>query len=94
MTEAQALESKCNPIDNLEPLALAKIPLLHVVGDADIDVPVAENTAILEDRYKTLGGYIEVIHKKGIAHNPHSLPDPTPIVDFILKHVAECHRGP
>jgi pimeloyl-ACP methyl ester carboxylesterase len=35
LTEAQALAWKGNPIDNLPPLARARIPLLHVVGDAD-----------------------------------------------------------
>lgn len=88
-TEAEALEAKTNPIDGLESLAAARIPLLHVVGDADDVVPVSENTGILEQRYRKLGGSIEVIHKPGIGHHPHSLPDPKPIVDFILKH----HRG-
>ena len=71
------------------PLAKAKIPLLHVVGDADVAVPVSENTAILEARYKKLGGKIQVIHKPGIGHHPHSLKDPKPIVDFILKHSGQ-----
>lgn len=84
MTEEQALKASCNPIDHLEPLAKAGVPLLHVVGDADDVVPVSENTAILEERYKALGGSIQVIHKPGIGHHPHSLQDPAPIVDFIL----------
>lgn len=88
MTEEEALEFRCNPIDNLRPLASAKVPLLHVVGDADLDVTVAENTAIIEARYKELGGPIEVIHKPGVEHHPHSLEDPSPIVEFILKNVA------
>jgi len=86
LTEAQALTAKCNPIDRLEPLAQANIPLLNVVGDADEVVPVDENTAILEERYKALGGPIQVIHKPGIGHHPHSLEDPTPIVEFVLAH--------
>jgi len=90
-TEEQALEAKCNPIDNLEPLARAGVPLLHVVGDADEVVPVVENTAILEQRYKSLGGSIQVIHKPGVGHHPHSLKDPAPIVDFVL---ASAGRGP
>jgi len=84
MTEEQALITQCNPIDHLEPLAQAGIPLLHVVGDADEVVPVSENTAILEHRYKVLGGSIQVIHKPGVGHHPHSLEDPAPIVGFIL----------
>lgn len=86
LTEEEALEYRGNPIDRLEPLAKAGIPLLHVVGDADDVVPVAENTAILEQRYLELGGSIEVIHKPGVGHHPHSLEDPAPIVAFITKH--------
>ncbi len=86
LTEPQAMEFKGNPVDNLKPLADAGIPLLHVVGDADTVVPVEENTAVLERRYKELGGQIEVIHKPGCGHHPHSLKDPAPIVAFVLKH--------
>ncbi len=85
MTEEQAMAYKSNPIDRLEPLAKAGIPLIHVVGDADDIVPVAENTAVIEERYKALGGSITVIHKPGIGHK-HGLDDPAPIIDFILKH--------
>ncbi len=75
-----------NPIDNLEPLAKAQLPLIHVCGDADEVVPFEENTQLLADRYRKLGGTIEVIVKPGVKHHPHSLSDPKPIVDFILKH--------
>ncbi|MFT6620373.1 MAG: alpha/beta hydrolase family protein [Verrucomicrobiia bacterium] len=85
LTDAEAAAAKVNPIDGLEPLATAKIPLLHVVGDADQVVPVEENTGVLEKRYLALGGPIEVIHKPGVGHHPHSLNPPTRIVDFILK---------
>ena len=88
LTEAEALAYKKNPIDNLAPLAKAKVPLLHVVGLADRVVPVAENTRIVEQRYKALRGSIRVIGKKDCGHHPHSLKDPKPIVEFILKHTA------
>jgi pimeloyl-ACP methyl ester carboxylesterase len=83
--EAEALAYPNNPIDSLAPLAKAGIPLFHVVGDADDVVPVAENTAIMEQRYKALGGRITVIHKPGVGHHPHGLDDSTPIVEFISK---------
>ena len=86
LTEAEGLAYKGNPIDRLKPLATAGVPLLHVVGDADVVVPVEENTAIIEARYKELGGSIQVIHKPGVGHHPHSLKDPAPIVTFVLKH--------
>jgi hypothetical protein len=34
---------------------------------------------------KELNGDITIIIKHGFKHHPHSLPDPTPIFDFILK---------
>ena len=92
LTEAEGLEYKNNPIDNLKPLADAGVPLLHIVGDADVVVPVEENTAIVERRYKELGGSIQVIHKPGVGHHPHSLKDPGPIVAFVLKHTRQNVR--
>ena len=86
LTEAEAMAYKLNPVDNLAPLAKAGVPLLHVVGDADDVVPLAENTAVIKRRYEQLGGQITVIVKPGVGHHPHSLRDPAPIVEFILKH--------
>ena len=70
----------------MAPLARAGVPLFHVVGDADDVVPLGENTAVVEQRYKQLGGQITVIVKQGVGHHPHSLKDPAPIVEFVLKH--------
>jgi len=86
LSEADAMDWRGNPIDLLAPLAQARIPILHVVGTADDVVPVAENTAILAERYRALGGEIEIIVKPRGGHHPHGLPDPTSIVDFILEH--------
>ena len=86
LSEVDALTYPGNPVDNLDALAKAKVPLLHVVGADDDVVPVAENTAILEQRYTALGGDITVISKPGVGHHPHSLKDPKPIVDFVLSH--------
>ncbi|HEY5913255.1 MAG TPA: alpha/beta hydrolase [Verrucomicrobiae bacterium] len=84
--EAEALVYKRNPVDVLAPLAAAKVPLIHVVGDADRVVPPEENTLIIERRYQKLGGKIVVIHKPGVDHHPHGLDNPQSIVDFILEH--------
>jgi pimeloyl-ACP methyl ester carboxylesterase len=84
-SEAEALAYKGNPIDVLPILAKAKIPLIHVVGDIDDVVPVAENTAIIEERYNALGGVIQVIHKPNVGHK-HGLPDSSPVVKFIMEH--------
>ncbi len=77
-----------NPVDNLEPLAKAGVPLLHVYGDADEVVPWQENTGMIADRYQKLGGSIQLIAKPGVGHHPHGLEDPTPIVNFITRHLG------
>ena len=89
LSEEAAVGFKGNPIDRLEPIAKAGIPILHVCGDADKSVPLEENTGVLEQRYKALGGHMITIVKEGCAHHPHSLEDPKPIVDFVLKHALD-----
>ena len=85
LTEEEALAYQGIPLENLAPLAKAGVPIIHVVGDTDKVVPVAENTAIAEARYKKLGGVFEVIHKPEVGHHPHSLEDPQPIVTFVTR---------
>lgn len=86
--EDEALAWKLNPVDHMEPLAKAKVPVFAVIGAADEVVPVEENIDLLEKRLKEFGGSIEVIRKPGGKHHPHSLPDPAPIVDFAVKAAA------
>ena len=81
----ESLERFRGPLERLRTLAAAGVPILSVCGEADRVVPYAENTALLEKRYRELGGNIEVILKPGVDHHPHSLKDPAPIVDFILQ---------
>jgi pimeloyl-ACP methyl ester carboxylesterase len=93
-SEAEALAYDKNPVDNLEPLAKAKVPLLHVYGDADDVVPWEENTGLVAKRYRKLGGQITLIAKKGVGHHPHGLDDPTPIVEFIARHAVVSPQAP
>jgi alpha-beta hydrolase superfamily lysophospholipase len=86
LSEEQAMAWRGNPIDILAPIAQAKIPILHLVGDADDVVPVDENTDVLKQRYEALGGRMHVIVKKGVGHHPHSLTDPKPVLDYIAAH--------
>ena len=87
LTEDTAKEFKGNPLDKAGVLAKAGIPIVAVVGDADDAVPYDENTKPFAEKYRAAGGTIEVIVKPGVNHHPHSLRDPKPIVDFLLKHV-------
>ncbi len=79
----ETADSWKGPLDNLKPLADAKIPVLTVCGGADPVVPFVENSGILEKRYNELGGPITVIVKLNGGHHPHSLHDPSPIVEWV-----------
>ncbi len=81
----EAAAWKANPIDHAKKMARSKIAMLHVVGDADTGVPVADNTAVFEERLARYGYKLNVIHKPGVGHHPHSLNNPEPIVKFILE---------
>lgn len=83
-TDAEALKTKESPIYMLEPLAKHKVPILLVCGSRDSVVPYEENDAILEKRYKTLGGPVKMIIENK-AHT-HGMKDPTPILKFIREH--------
>ena len=86
LTAEQAAVYADQPFDNLEPLAKQKVPVLSVCGAADSVVPMAENTDILAERYRKLGGSIRVIAKHDCEHHPHSLKDPSVIANFLKAH--------
>ncbi|WP_020526200.1 alpha/beta hydrolase family protein [Flexithrix dorotheae] len=78
------------PIYTCEAVIEAGIPVLHVCGDADKVVPYTENSALIKAKFEKAGGSYQEIIKKGVGHHPHSLKNPQPIVDFILK---SCEGG-
>lgn len=81
----EAMAWNRNPLNHARKLAKAKIPMIHVVGDIDEGVPVAENTSIFEREVAKYGHSVHVIHKPNVGHHPHSLNNPEKIVSFILK---------
>lgn len=95
-SDEEAIAYKLNPVDNLGPMAQAKIPILHVCGATDDVVPVDENSLLIKQRYEQLGGPFVLINKPNCNHHPHSLKDPTRIVNFVLTHTgfSEAVRAP
>jgi pimeloyl-ACP methyl ester carboxylesterase len=87
-SDAEAIAYRGNPVDNLQPLADNGVPLLHVYGDADPVVPWDENTGIMAERYRKMGGSITLMPKAGVGHHPHGFSDPKPIVEFIMQHAS------
>ena len=72
-----------NAIIHLPRMAEAGIPIISVCGGADTGVPYDENMHKVRDAYQEMGGVVEVIVKPDCGHHPHSLEDPTPVVDFL-----------
>ncbi len=79
-----SLMAKTPPIDNLAPLAKAGVPVLHDCGS--LDPWLKDQTRVVEERYKQLGGKITVLVTNGEGHFPVSRKDPKPVVEFILSH--------
>ncbi len=76
------------PLDKIPSLIEKRIPAVMVSGDSDTVVPYHENGIFVERAYKEAALPFETYIKPGGNHHPHGLPDPTPVIDFILRHDA------
>jgi pimeloyl-ACP methyl ester carboxylesterase len=83
----KSVMAKEAPIDHLDTLAKAGVPIIHTSGSLD---PWLEGqTRITEKRYKELGGRMTVIVDEGRGHYPTAPRDPKPVVEFILAQQKE-----
>ncbi|MEX2566951.1 MAG: SGNH/GDSL hydrolase family protein, partial [Cyclobacteriaceae bacterium] len=89
-SDQEALAYGDNPIDNLEALASAKVPVLHMIGLNDQVVPPEENTYVLVERYMKLGGPVTVIPctegKQDLFGHHFPIETPRQTADFIRYH--------
>ena len=88
-SEAEVDDFKGNPIHKTKEIAKGGFPMLHVVGETDKVVPILENTTPFAKAIQRNGGNIKIISKPDNGHHPHSLKNPTPIVNFILNATNE-----
>ncbi len=89
LTEEQlkAKLAEHNPIDRLEPLAKARVPIYHIHGDSDTLVPLDKNSGPLAQRYRELGGVITLNVIKGQGHNMwRGWFECQELVDFVIAH--------
>jgi len=76
-----------NPVDRLERLAKARVPLFAIHGDVDQVVPLEQNSGLLKARYDALGGKMQLSVIKDQGHNMWSgFFQCQELVDFILKN--------
>ena len=78
-----------NPLDRLEPLAKARVPLFALHGDADTVVPLAQNSGEMAQRYSALGGRMQLIVPKGQGHNMwRGFFESQELADFVITHAT------
>lgn len=84
LTELTARQGEFNPIDNLGPLAKAGVRILHIHGDKDELVPMAENSTELARRYEALGGKAEIVVMPGLGHGGTEFYESERFVEFLV----------
>jgi S-formylglutathione hydrolase FrmB len=83
LTKETVKDFKGSPIDKIDTVAKAGIPIILVQGDADTAAVYSKHGEILYKRYTELGAEIKLIMKPGGGHHPHSLENPLPIVEYL-----------
>ena len=83
--DESSAESWKGPLDGMQTLVDAGVPVMIVAGGADDVVPYSENTGLLERFFRENGGDITAIVKAGAGHHPHSLHEPSPVVEWAEK---------
>ena len=78
----RSLMAKEPPLDHLDALAKAGVPLVHACGG--LDPWLNSETRVAETRYGELGGRMTVFIDEGKGHLPTAPRDPKPIVSLIL----------
>jgi hypothetical protein len=78
----RSLMAERPPIDRLDALARADVPLVHACGS--LDPWLDGETRAAEKRYKELGGRMTVLIDEGRGHLPTAPRDPKPVVRLIL----------
>jgi pimeloyl-ACP methyl ester carboxylesterase len=77
-----------NPVDRLDALAKAGVPLFAIHGDSDKLVPLNTNSGLLKERYTALNGSMELIIPPGQGHNMWpGFFECEELVAFLKKHL-------
>lgn len=85
--ELEAHLKEQNPVDHLEALAKAGVPLFAIHGDSDKIVPLEANSGLLRDRYEALGGSMQLIIPPGQGHNMwNGFFQCEELVEFVKSH--------
>jgi len=82
--------SRHNPVDRLESLARARVPLFVIHGDQDRLVPLEANSGLVRSRYQALKGPFEWVVPAGQGHSMWTGFFQSPeLVAFVVR---ECRK--
>ncbi len=85
--DLQTRLAELNPIDRLENLAKARVPLFAIHGDVDTVVPLEANSGLMKERYEKLGGAMQLIVPRGQGHNMwNGFFECAELVQFVKVH--------
>jgi pimeloyl-ACP methyl ester carboxylesterase len=84
LADLERRSKEFNPIDNLAPLAQARVKVLHIHGDQDELVPMDANSTELARRYRALGGDAQIVVIPGLGHGGRILYESEPLLNFLL----------
>jgi len=81
--------TKFNPIENLEGLAKAGVPIFHIHGDSDTVVPLDRNSGKVAENYKKLGGTMRLVVPPGQGHNMwKGFFECEELIEFVIAHLT------
>lgn len=90
LSEAQMDSFEPETFQQVETIAKAQMPILHIISDNDTVVPPVENTLVLKSKLENLGHSMDVIHVPVGTQRSHghhfTHPEPDRVVRFILEH--------
>lgn len=82
-----------NPIDRLQSLGKARVPLFAIHGDIDKVVPLDANSGEVKKRYQALGGDMQLIVPEGQGHNMwQGFFQCQELVDFVIKNATPAPK--
>lgn len=95
-SEAELRAFKGNPLDLLEPIAKARIPIRHAICSNDQVVPPEENTLEAQRRLKELGHDMElvVVERSDQCNGHHfAMPQVFESAHFVMRHACVMPGG-
>ena len=89
LDELSRRSSEFNPVENLAPLAKARVKILHLHGNEDQVIPMNANSTELARRYRELKGEAKIVILQGLpaakkGHDGPELYESASLLKFLL----------